>query len=101
MTTTNSRRQKANRLEHVPAPFLMSFSNVRAIHATPKAASHEPTARAASGATGQGQSADIASGARNRPSPENKANAASNAKPPLIQEGSGFCHFSFAPGRRL
>src|SRR6266511_3039972 len=103
--TTSSRIQKANRLEHVPAPCLRSFSKVRLAQATPKADSHELTARAASGVTGQGHSVDIRSGARKRPSPEKRANAASNAKPPLIHEGSGFCPFAFAcacaPRRRL
>ena len=98
--TINSKTQKAKRLEQVPAPFLMSFSNVRAAHAAPNAHNQELIARAANGVTAQGQSSDMVVGARNRPAPDNKAKAASNAKPPLIQAGSGCCPLTFAPGKR-
>src|SRR5215208_3694030 len=93
--------QKASRLELVPAPFLVSFSTVSEAQATPKAESHELTARAASGVTAQGQNAAIRSGARKSPIPQTRANAASRAKPPRIQAGSGVCPFALAPSRRL
>src|SRR5258706_12840259 len=96
-----SRMQKANRLELVPAPFLISFSKVSVAHAAPNAVSHELTARAASGVTAHGHKDDIVWGIRNRPKPEASAKSANKANPPRIHVGSGFFPLSCAPGKRL
>src|SRR5258706_5878325 len=98
--TISSKMKKAQRREHAPARILISFSGVRGAQATQSGESHEQPARAANGVTVHGQRVDMVAGTRNRPRPDNSANKASKANPPLIQAGSGFCPFTFASGNR-